>query len=811
MGATAQQIPDLRDVRVEELTVDQLRQLLLEADRLKLSDDRLQELAIQQGMSYEAATGLLARLKAVRSAVSTNPSVAAAASPRNNRNNLNDSALQQERAPLDDFNSVFNSLVAKNWGAAVFTNRNLSFEPNLRLPTPRNYVLGADDELLIDVSGYSEATYQLKVSPEGSIRIPLVGPIQVSGLTIDQARRTIRQKLANTIYRQIRSGKTSVDINLGAIRSIKVSVIGEATLPGTFTLPSLATVYHALYACGGPSATGSFRDITVIRNNVTIATIDVYDYLATGARKNDVALKDQDVVKINVYAVRVELKGEVKRPGIYDVKPGESLADIIRYAGGFTDNAYTSRIQAYSNTDRDRQVTSVAENASGDVTPKRGDTYVIGRILNRFTNRVSISGAVYRPGVYELKPNSTLSSLLQEADGLREDAFTGRGVIHRYREDLSPEIVSFDVAKVLAGDAPDVRLRKEDRIVIYSRFDLREGRYVTVYGEVQNPGTFLFEEGMRLQDVVLLAGGFNEAATPKRIEVSRRLKQDDSTANDRNGATALIFQQDTDSGLTDSLATSRFLLAPFDEIVIRRSPGYAEQKNVVVEGEVLYAGKYTLQSKADKVSDLIKRSGGLTPFAYPKGAILVRTRNLTKAEQYNNAQGLNNLIKQNYQAGTPEVLLQNQIAQATQRPSENVGIELERIIDQPGSEVDLLLNDGDTLRIPRLLQTVRVNGEVLYPTLVRYDRDFTFKDYILKAGGFGERSARKRTYVVNSNGSARGTKSFLFIKNYPSVGPGSEIFVPVKREKERLRTFEIVSIATAVATLAAILFNVIRR
>ncbi len=799
---------DLNNIRIEEVSEDQLRQLITEIERLKITDTRLEQLAKQQGMTAESFNKLAGRLRLARNNSTSQPN--SSGQHRYDTKTTTDSILQQERAPLSDFNFIFNNLIAKNWGASVFNNSVVTFEPNLRLPTPKSYILGADDELLIDVSGYSEASYQLKISPEGSVRIPLVGPIQVSGLTVEQAKRAIVKKMANTIYTNIKSGKTFVEVNLGGIRSIKVNVVGEATLPGTFTLPSLATVYHALYASGGPSVNGSYRDIYLIRNNVRIATIDIYEYLATGTKKNDISLRDQDVIKINTYKTRVELKGEVKKPGIYDVKDNETLADIIEYAGGFTDIAYTARLQVFSNSGKGREVASITGTDINSIVPKRGDTYIIGKILNKFANRISVYGAVYRPGEYQLKEGFTLTKLINEADGLREDAFVNRGIIHRYREDLSPEIISFNISKIINGSEADIVLRKDDRVTIYSKFDLREGRYMTIDGEVQNPGIFLFEEGMKIQDLILMAGGYKEAATQKRIEISRRIKQEDSTSNTRNSLTAIVFQEDTRADLTDSLATPFFELMAFDEVVVRKAPGYTKQNNVLVEGEVVYTGKYSLQSKIERISDLIKRAGGLTPFAYAKGAVLVRTKSLNQTEKYNSAQGLYNLIKQNYQAGTPEILLQNQIAVATQRSSETVDIDLEKIIDFPGTPYDLLLNDGDTLRIPKLLQTVRVNGEVLYPTLVRYDGGYSFKEYINKAGGFNERSARKRAYVVHPNGSAKGTKSFFFIKNYAHIQPGSEIFVPIKRERERLRTFEVVSLTTALATLAVILFNVTR-
>ncbi len=818
VNTKAQNVGDLTNVRTEELTDDQVRKFMLESDRLALTDDQIVQLALQRGMNPNEVVKLRERIKTTRKTLTANYQAGndhfRSSQPSNYQH---DSISSLEQKPLDNFNALFSQLKSKNFGFDVFNNRRLTFEPNLKLPTPLNYRLAADDELLIDVSGYSEMSYRLKVTNEGLIRIPVAGAVSVSGLTIEEAKRAIIKKLAGTIYANIKNGKTVVDVNLGTIRSMKVTVIGEATLPGTYTLPSLASAYNALYACGGPNLNGSYRNIQVIRNNATIATIDVYQYLVNGSKKNDIRLMDEDVIKINTYDTRIELKGEVKKPGLYDVAPGEKLAQIFKYAGGFTDNAYTDRIQVFRNTSKDRKVTTITEAQISTTNPVKGDSYVVGKILNRFTNRISIDGAVYRPGEYELREGMSLVQLITEADGIRDDAFTSRATLHRLKADLSPEIIAFDVEKLLSGELKDIQLKPEDRIKIFSKFDLKEGYFVSIEGQVSAPGIFLYEEGITVQDLILMAGGLKEAASLQRVEISRRVRDanKDSAniklADSTNITTAIIFQQDITLDLKDSAVIPKIVLLPFDEVTIRPAPGYFVQKNAVIEGEIIYSGKYTLQAKNDRISDLVKRSGGLTALAYPKGAVLVRTKNLTRTEQNNSEQGLANLLKHNYEAGVSTVLLQNQIDLMTRRKSENVGIDLQKILENPQSEYDLFLNDGDTLRIPKQLQTVRVNGEVLYPALVRYDESFRFRDYINKAGGFGDRSSKKRPYVVYANGAVKGTKSFLFIKKYPRLSPGAEIFVPSKKEKERLRTSEVVSLSVSVATMLAILYNVLKK
>ncbi|MBA4167197.1 MAG: SLBB domain-containing protein, partial [Chitinophagaceae bacterium] len=761
----AQNPDELGNVRVEELSDDQLRHFAIEANRLGISDDQIEQLALQRGMNPLEMVKLKDKLQYIRKSMGATSPPAVNQRPQERR----DSISVQEEKPLADYGTIFSAIKSNNFGFDVFNNPRLTFEPNLRLATPPDYQLAPDDELLIDVSGYSEASYRLKVSTEGIVRIPLAGPVPVNGLTMSAAKKRITEKLSSTIYSGIRTGKTFVDVTLAAIRSIRVAVVGEATLPGAYSLPSIASAYHALYACGGPGPNGSFRNIEVIRNNQVISTIDVYDYLRNGTKRNDVRLMDQDIIKINPYGVRIELKGEIKKPGMYDVQPGETLQKIFGYAGGFTDNAYTARIQVFQNTTTDRQVITLGEAQLASIIPKRGDTYVISKILNRFTNRISISGAVYRPGDYELREGMTLSTLISEADGLREDAFTSRGTIHRLNADLSPALLSFDLDKINSKQSADITLQREDRITIFSRFDLKEGYYVRIDGEVSSPGTFLFEQGVTIPDLILMAGGLRESALLNRIEVSRRVKGADSITPKM----ALIFQQDIAADLRDSASLAAFPLLPFDEVSVRPAPGYFAQRNVVVEGELRYVGKYTLQTKNERISDLIKRAGGLTPQAYLEGAVLVRSRNFSRMEQNNSRQGLNNLVRQNLQNGTSATLVQNQYQEAIGRKSDNVGIDLPRIMETPGSDDDLFLNDGDTLRVPKQLQTVRVNGEVLYPTLVRYDDGYSFKDYITGAGGFNERSLKKRAYVVNANGSARGTKSFLFFRNYPRVTPGA--------------------------------------
>ncbi len=805
----AQQNQDLSDVKVEELTEDQIRGFISETKKLNIEDYQIEEYAQQQGMNATEVVKLKERIKLLDRNNPTNDTKYIQKEKPSSGNKLQDSISLLEQKPVLDINNAFSSLIAENYGNGVFNNSKLTFEPNLRIATPKNYQLATDDELIIDVTGFSEANYTLKISPEGVIRIPLVGAIPLSGYTIEQAKKIITQKLASTIYSDIKNGKTIVDVNLGEIRSIKITIIGEATLPGTYTLPSLATAYNALYACGGPNANGSYRNIQVIRNNVSVAKIDVYNYLLNGSKNNNIRLMDQDVIKINTYNIRVELKGEVKKPGLYDVENGETLAKILKFAGGVTDNAYTAKIKVFRNTAIDRELSTVNAADVASIYPQKGDSYVFGKILNRFTNRVSIKGAVYRPGEFELKDGLTLTRLILEADGLREDAFMGRVNVHRLKNDLSPEIISVELSKLINGEIPDIALKKEDRVVIYSKFELKEGYYITVGGEIANPGVVLYEEGMTIYDVIMMGGGLKEIASTKHLEVSRRIKNSDPKA--LNPPTAIIFEQDINANFSSDSVISKITLLPFDEIFIRPSPSYFTQKNVVIEGEVIFTGKYTLATKNDRISDLVKRAGGLTKQAFLNGAVLIRSRQFSKTELANSQVGLNNLMKQNLQAGVPSIILQNDIDGTFRKKSDNVGIDLAKILKEPNTLIDLFLNDGDTLRIPKQIQTVRVNGEVLYPALVRYDKNYGFRRYIIASGGFGDRASTKKPYVIYANGSVKGTKSFLFFRNYPQIIPGAEIFVPAKKETEKLRPVQIITAFSALASTMAIIFTLLNR
>ncbi|RZM21500.1 MAG: capsule biosynthesis protein [Pedobacter sp.] len=615
------------NVRVDELTDDQIRQIVKQVESSGLPESQLEQMAAARGMQASEIQKLRARVEAVKSKSSATGSSEAnvkgkdGSRSRSFEGEVDDIADADQKKTENEADVALQSLKSKIFGKELFANASTTFEPNLRLATPLNYVIGTADQLLIDIYGYSEVSYQLTVSPEGTINIPYAGVVPVSGLTVEAATARIKSKLS-TIYSGLRTGNTKLSIALGNIKSIKVILTGEVMKPGTYSLPSLATVFNALYSSGGPTDNGSFRKIEVIRNGRKIATLDVYDFLLKGELKNNVRLQDQDIIRIPTYQKRVEVVGEVKRPAIFEMKDAENLNDLLNFAGGFTERAYQARIKVLKNTSTERKVADVVADAFSSYQPQSGDKYFVNEILDRFENRVSIQGAVFRPGEYELTPGLTLKQLVEKAEGIKEDAFGSRAYITRLTADNNPELISFDLAKVLNGTAPDISLKREDVVSISSIFELREAYTINIDGEVQRPGQFSFAENTTLEDLIQQAGGFRESATPQRIEISRRVMNADSLAISSSAKTAEVFQIDVNKDL--SIAAGGFVLKPFDQVIVRGAPGYEIQKLVRIEGEVLYPGSYSITRKDERISDLVRRAGGLTELAYQRGASLKR-------------------------------------------------------------------------------------------------------------------------------------------------------------------------------------------
>lgn len=771
-------VKNLSNVKVDELSDDQIKQFMGEFKNSGYSVEQIEKIAIQRKMPTTEAQKLRARIEQI---VNTSEPAETDISRSTTETST------PRKTPKQTEKRIF--------GDDLFNTTNLTFEPNLKIATPANYMLGPDDELVIDIYGYNEATYKLKVTPEGYIRIPIVGPVQVAGSTIEQAKRKIITQLRG-IYSEISQGNTSVNITLGAIRSIKIHIIGEVNTPGTYTLPSLATVFNALYASGGPNQNGSFRNIMIIRNGKPLANIDIYDFLMKGELKNNIRLNDQDVIKIPAYETRVELVGEIKRPAFYECKNGEPLSALIKYAGGYTDVAYKERIKVTRNTGKEKSVADIPNEMLSMFIPQTGDVFEIGKIISRYENRVIINGAVFRPGTYALEQGMTLSKLIKKADGLKEDAFTTRAIVYRLLEDNSTEIISVDLNEILNG-SKDIELKREDMITINSKLALKEEYNIEIKGEVLNPGKYPYAENARVEDLIVAAGGLKENASRKKIEIARRFMNDGSVVS-KESATIINYE------VTEDLKNTKDIhLEPFDLITVYSIPGYSTQKTIRIEGEVNYPGVFAISSKTDKISDVLKRAGGANDFAFINGATLIRTKQLTEAEKIIRQQKIEALTKETKDTSRLQAIIDREVGSLTTI----VGIDLKKVIDNPGSKYDLLVEDGDLISIPSVKQTVKVSGEVLYPVRIPYSQFKSCASYIRGSGGYSQRALKKRTYVVYANGSAKASKRFLFITFHPKIKPGAEIIVPTKQERQRTSVSEIVGIATSITTLMVLVLT----
>lgn len=653
------------------------------------------------------------------------------------------------------------------FGASLFTQNNLSFEPDLRIATPKNYQLGPDDELNIDIFGNALDNYKVKISPEGTIKILNLAPIYINGLSIETASERIIKHLRQ-LYQGINLPQSGVSaqITLSNVRSIKVTLTGEVNRPGTYTISSLASIFNALYLSGGPSENGSFRNIRVIRNNKIVRIIDLYDFLLHADQKDNIRLQDQDVIRIADYETRVEIAGEVKRPMIFEVKSTENLKEILRFAGGFTDKAYTNLISLKRNTATGLKLFNITENEVLNFIPKNGDKYTVGAILDRYENRVQIKGAVFRAGEYALETGlSTVKELIKKAEGLKEEAFLNRATITRKQENNEPIIIAFDVGKLIRNEISDITLQREDIVEINSITSLQEKRTVSIYGEVNKTGVFDFVEGLTIEDLILFAKGFTDAASNTEIELSRRILDDDSS--NINHEQVKIFTFKIDRNLKISPENSGFKLQAFDRVYVRKSPNYAVQKSVRIDGEVNFSGVYTIKDKAQRITDLIHLAGGLKKEAFPKGAKFVRDSSI-------------------------------------------LAIDLAYILQNPNSSDNLLLLNGDYLEIPRAIETVKLSGEFLNPVAVTFRQHLNVKDYIRQAGGFTEKANKRKLYVKYANGISDKIRTFLFFHTYPKVEQGAEIIVPSQlyENVHKLSTGERIALVGAITSVSYLLVNI---
>jgi protein involved in polysaccharide export with SLBB domain len=791
----------------------------------------------------------------------------------------------------NDIDTALVSLRKKIFGFAIFNNKVGVFEPNLKIATPKSYIIGPDDELIVDINGYSEEHYTLTVSPDGFVKINKIGNVYVAGLTIDEAKNRIIKKLSQ-IYIGLKANSNnsgpmslSASISLGNIRTVSVTVQGEVMFPGTYSVPSLARIMNVLYLAGGPNEKGTFREIQVIRNKKVFATIDLYDLLTSGIQKNDINIQDQDIIKVGVYKNRIELKGKIKREGLFEVLANENFDYVLNeFGGGFTENAFKDLIKVKRFTNRDLKLIDLSADLFNSFHPISGDVFIAESIdETHFENKVSINGEVFRPGDFSLDSNPTLLKLISRAGGLRETSFLERGVIQRINPDLSADNLAFNLKDILNKKSPDILLRREDQVTIFSILELKEKYTVTIHGEINlktlkkasraineinnnssklgisgdvnnnennfkqqntnarlgnfnvNGGddisnlqdeegnnvvsseisndfkssetsdalinrqvklTLPYSDHMTVEDLILKAGGLRESAATGYVEIVRRKKNIGlESPNLINSQIAEIIKFGISNNLQLDNTASKFELVPFDEVFIRTSPNYELQQFVTVQGQVVFPGVFGLERKDERLSDIVKRAGGLNNQAFPEGAKLIRKNHLTEAEKIRKIDQLNE-ISDNFTGA----IIQNK--EKYNKETEKIGIDLVAALKNPTGEEDLFLLEGDIIDIPKEPQTVKVTGEVLYPNSVKYLSTNTFKDFINGAGGYTTSSARKKSYVIYSNGSVRRVKSFGFIKIYPKIDKGSEIIVPkeVKSSSSGQQIASIVGIFTGTLT-----------
>lgn len=705
--------------------------------------------------------------------------------------------LEDQKAVIDekqDSKAHLEMSTRQIFGHNLFRNTNLSFEPSANLATPISYRLGPGDEVIIDIWGASENTIRQTISPEGDIQVKDLGPVHLNGMTVKEANQYLQREFSK-IYSGIGGNEpnSQIRLTLGDTRTIQVNIMGEVSVPGTYSLSAFSTVFHALYRAGGVNKIGSLRGIKLVRNGKTIENLDVYEFIMKGKMNDDIRLQEGDVIIVNPYESLVEIVGKVKRPMYYEMKPTETVANLLEYAGGFTGDSYKKAIRLIRKSGREHQVFNVDEMDYSVFRLDDGDLVTVDAVLDRFENKVEISGAVYRSGLYQLDGEvNTVKQLIKKAEGLRGDAFLNRVLLDREHEDLSHEIIAIDLNGLLNGTVADIPLQKDDHLYIPSVNDLKEEETVSIYGEVLNPGTFLYSDKMTIEDLVVQAGGLREAAATTRVSVTRRIKNPKSTAYSSKLAETFAF--DIKDGLV--IGDADFYLQPFDMVQIRRSPAYKVQRTVSVSGEVLFSGSYALLKKNERLSDLIKRAGGITPDAYIKGGRLIRRMNDEERRRERDALRM---------ARNGEGKDSISVAKLAITETYTVGIDMEKALANPGSDYDVVLREGDVIYIPEFVNTVKISGSVMYPNTVAWEKGAKLKYYINMAGGYGNMAKKKKAYIIYLNGTvARAKRS-----SGKLIQPGCEIVVPSKAEKQHMKFAEILGISSTTATMAAMVATLV--
>ena len=782
--AFSQDISQLKNVDVNSMSDDQIESYWSQIKKGGYTMAQVEVLGKAQGISatkiadFKRRVNSLGAINTVENkAIEANSKVAVA----NESFGLKDGQVVKKNT---DSVSLF--------GYDFFSNSKVSFTPSVNIAVPKNYQIGPGDEIMIDLWGASEITYKATVNNSGSIKINGIGFVFINGFTLENASKKIISKL-KTKHAGISADRNSynkinTNITVSKIRTVQVNIIGEVKTPGTYALNSLSTVLNALYVAGGPTKMGTFREVQLVRANKVVATLDVYQYMLSGTQEGNLKLQDQDVLLVSPYKNLVSVEGAVKRAGVYELKDGQTLAELAEYFGGFTPIAYTNLLTVERLNGTQKEIREVAFTEAKDFVMQGGDKLVVQEILDRYENKITIQGEVYRPGSFEMFEKMTLKTLIEKAEGITPEAFLSRGLLVRTFDDTHKENIAFSVSEILNGSSI-ILLKARDQVRIFNKDELREKRTITIAGAVNTPNTFDFVDKLQIEDVIAMSGGLERGADPQVISVSRRLKDGSFKTLSE------VYAVSSDENLAINNGKP-FYIQPFDVIDVRYSKGYTAQKNVSISGEVKYSGSYTLINKNERISDLIERAGGFTEFAYVKGAALIReTKNKYAIDILKN-------MDNNQGDESNSDALKEMEANATEF---KVGIDLEMILKNKGSDIDMFLREGDQVLIPSKRQTVKVSGMVLKPSLVQYKKGLSLRKYIFKSGGFAETAKKTKIYVSYANGDIKTVKRFLFIKRYPELAPGATIYVPAKPVKEKMSTGELLGITTSIATLGILI------
>ena len=716
--------------------------------------------------------------------------------------------IQKELAFLDiDSIAHYNSLLKSQdnnsvYGRELFNNKLLTFQPAMNIPTPADYILGPGDQVIIDIWGASQKSINGKISPEGSIVIEGAGPVKLAGLTVADANDRVKEMM-NEYY-----GGSSIALSLGGTRSVKVEIVGDVVAPGSYTLSAFSTIFNALYMAGGISELGTLRNIVLYRNGKKVSQIDVYDYIINGNNKGNIRLQDNDLIIVGPYDAIVNIQGKTKRPMKYEIKKEETLANLLSYSGGFTGDAYKKNVRVIRKSGKEYSIHTVIKEKLASFHLEDGDSVYIDSIIPRFSNMVEIKGAVFHPGMYELGEDiNTVMDLIDAADGLREDAFLNRAVMHRRKPDMTLFAKSVDINGIINGNIPDIKLEKEDVLFIPSTTEMRGEETVTITGEVLYPGTYEYAENTTIEDFILQAGGLKNTASTTKIDVSRRI-YDLKASEEPDTLIERFYFELKDGFIIDG--EEQFTLEPFDEVHVRKSPASSKIKNVTITGAVNFEGKYAITNRNYRVSDLIKDAGGLTSFAQTDGARLYRRT--TNNERIQHSIAIRNAKAQSYQErlrfdSNYDMVIADSLTMTRLREGRNytIAINLEKILKNPGGEDDIILNENDELYVPETQYTIKITGEVNQPISIKYKKGEKLSYYIKQAGGYTDMAKEKEIYSIHMNGSV----SKLSKNSRKEITPGCEIVVPAKRVSKKMSTAEVVSITSVTTTLATMIVTLI--